>query len=245
MQHEDVQPDKANTDIDTNRHTLQRVKDKTKATTRRVLHIDSTEGEDGEKDAYDAAVEELNDSPAFNTSKFLKKSRIGPSGGPDKFIALLQSTVHAVVDPKAAIKSRASRKTAGKLSKDRPYLSRQADLDFLEAHDDLERAQGTQDMNDDEETAARKDEDIGDRAKRIQDLENKRHNMRVAWVTGRHVQRVRVVDAVAPPPFPDDSFFIEEDDCGFPAFNWEKWIGYVRPGPLRRRDALLIWHRNL
>jgi hypothetical protein len=51
--------------------------------------------------------------------------------------------------------------------------------------------------------------------------------MRVAWVTARHVQRVRVVDVMNPPRFPDDSFFFEEDDCGFKQFNWVKWLAYV------------------
>ncbi len=51
--------------------------------------------------------------------------------------------------------------------------------------------------------------------------------MRVAWVTARHVQRVRVVGAILPPPFPDDSFFDGVDDCGFTEFKWGKWIAYV------------------
>ncbi|TVY81863.1 hypothetical protein LSUE1_G007993 [Lachnellula suecica] len=230
MQHNVPPPDTSSPDIVSNRHALQRVKDKAKAKTKRLLHIDSSddEDEDEEKTAYEATVEELNDSPAFNTSKLLNTSRIGPAGLPDKAIALLQSTAHAIIDPKAAIKSRATRKTAGKLAKSRPYLSRQADLDFLEAHDDFVRAK--EDMtngNDDDETAAQKDGDIDHCAQHIQDLEDKRQSLRVAWVTARHVQRVRVVDAISPPPFPEESFFVEEDDCGFPEFNWGKWIGYV------------------
>ena len=226
MRHDGIQPDTSNADISTNKHTLRRVKDKAKATTK-ALHIDSFSGdEDGEKSPYQAAVEELNDSPAFNTSKFLNKSRIGPSGIPDRVIAFVQGTAHAVIDPKGAIKYRATRKTAGKLAKSRPYLSRQVDLDFLEAHDDLVRVQDTQNSNDDEATTARKDGDVDDCEQHVQALEDKRHNMRVAWITARHVQRVKVVDTI-PPPFPDDSFFEEKDDCGFPAFDWGKWIAYV------------------
>jgi len=227
MHHDGIQADTSNADIITNRHTLRRVKDKAKTTAKRALNIESSRDEDGEKTTYEAAVEELNDSPAFNTSKFLNKSRIGASGVPAKVVAILQGTANAIIDPKAAIKYRATRKTAWKLAKSRPYLSQQADLDFLEAHDDLMRAQDTHDANDDNKTAARKDGDIDDAEHHIQDLENKRHNMRVAWVTAQHVQRVRVVDAIPPPPFPDDSFFEEKDDCGFPAFNWGKWIAYV------------------
>jgi hypothetical protein len=122
-------------------------------------------------------------------------------------------------------------------------LSRQADLDFLEAHDDLVRVQDTHNANDDNETTARKDGDIDNAEQHVQDLENKRHNMRVAWVTARHVQRVRAVDTIPPPPFPDDSFFEEKDDCGFPAFNWGKWIAYVR-SRLLNQDTWIIQDRN-
>jgi hypothetical protein len=227
MQPNGVQPDTSTSDITSNKHTLRRIKDTAKAKTKKALHIDSSDPEHEDQSSYEAVVEELNESPAFNSSKFLNRSRIGPSGIPDKAIAILQGTANAIVNPKAAIKSRATHKTAGKLAKSRPYLSRQADLDFLEAHDDLVRAKDTQDGDDDDETAAKKDGDIEDRTQHIQALEDKRHNMRVAWLTARHVQRVRVVDTIPPPPFPDESFFMEKDDCGFPAFNWGKWIAYV------------------
>ncbi|TVY39143.1 hypothetical protein LOCC1_G007326 [Lachnellula occidentalis] len=229
----EVQPDTSNPDIATNRHTLQRVRQKFKITAKRALNIDSPEHEDVDKTPYAAAVEELNDSPAFNTSKLLNKSRIGSSGFPDKIIGLLQSTANAVLDPKEAIKSRATRKTAGKLAESHPYLSRQADLDFLEAHDNLARAQNTQNSNFDEAGTAQRDEDIDDCEEHVRALENKRHDMRVAWITARHVQRVRVVDSI-PPPFPDDSFFEYQDDCGFPAFDWGKWIAY---------KALIVSHQ--
>jgi len=230
MQNNGVQPDTSSPDITSNKHTLRRIRDAAKAKTKKALHIDSSEAEHEEHEdqsSYEAAVEELNESPAFNSSKFLNRSRIGPSGIPDKTIAVLQGTANAIINPKAAIKSRVTHKTAGKLAKSRPYLSRQADFDFLEAHDDLLRVKDTQDGDNDEEMTARKDGDIENRTQRIQALEDKRHNMRVAWVTARHVQRVRVVETTPPSPFPDESFFVEEDDCGFPAFNWGKWLAYV------------------
>ncbi|TVY55057.1 hypothetical protein LCER1_G007475 [Lachnellula cervina] len=222
---DEVRPDTSDPDIATNKHTLQRVREKVKTAAKRALNIDSPEHGDVDKTPYAAAVEELNDSPAFNTSKLLNKSRIESSGVPEKVIAFLQGTVNAVIDPKEAIKFRATRKTAGKIAKSHPYLSRQADMDFLQAHDDLAQAQDTQSSNVGEAGSAQRNEDVDDCEEHVQALENKRHNMRVAWITSRHVQRARVVDPL-PPPFPDDSFFEEKDDSGFSAFNWGKWIIY-------------------
>ena len=42
--------------------------------------------------------------------------------------------------------------------------------------------------------------------------------MRVAWVTARHVQRVRAVHTISAPSFPEESFFEKQDDCGYSEF---------------------------
>jgi hypothetical protein len=203
-----------------------KTKDKAKDRTKRALHIESAV-DDADKSSYEAGIEELNESPAFNPARFLKRARIGQAGLPARAVSVVQGAIEVIVNPKAAIKSRATRKTAGKLAKSRPYLSRKADLDFLEAHDDLQRAEGSRSRIDDEEEAAQKDGNIGQCEEHIAELERWRQNMRVAWVTARHVQRVRVVDAVPPLPFPDETFFEQQDDCGFTEFNWGKWIAYV------------------
>ncbi|CZR69087.1 uncharacterized protein PAC_18988 [Phialocephala subalpina] len=174
------------------------VRAKAKRKVKHILHIESPSDDDNE---YQAAVESLRTAQ--------------PSTPP--------RTAGAIVNPKAAIKARATRKTAGTLAKSRPYLSRKADLDFLEAHDDLQRAEDGKNASDDEETAARKREGVDKCEEQMEQMERSRQNMRVAWVTARHVQRVRVVDAVPSQQFPEDPFFEQEDDCGFLEFNWGKW----------------------
>jgi len=87
------------------------------------------------------------------------------------------------------------------LAKSNPYLSLKADLEFLQAHDDLTRAEGSQSGSGDQAQATRKTDNIDECEETIAETERRRKNVRVAWVTWRHVQRVRVVDAV-PPPFP-------------------------------------------
>ncbi|KAF4618405.1 hypothetical protein G7Y89_g14899 [Cudoniella acicularis] len=134
------------------KHRLQQLK--AKAKTRRALNLESSDNDN--KPPYKTAIEGLSESPAFNSSKFSNKARIGPAAIPDKVVALVQGTAEAIVDPKAALKSRATRKTAGKLTKSRPYLSRKADLDFLEANDNLARAKYRRDGEDDKRTAAEK-----------------------------------------------------------------------------------------
>jgi hypothetical protein len=207
--------------------------EKAKAKTKKVLNIESTEDDEVEETPDEAALREINESPAFNSSHFLNKARIGPSGVPDKAITILQGTVGAIVHPKSAIKRAATKKTAAKLAKSNPYLSRKADLEFLQAHDDLIRAEGSRSGSDDEAAAARKADNIDECEETISEMERRRKNMRVAWVTGRHVQRVRAVDAV-PPPFPNESFFYEQDDCGYPEFKCGRWIAYVSLSGMQR-----------
>ncbi|KAE9382127.1 hypothetical protein N431DRAFT_321239 [Stipitochalara longipes BDJ] len=205
---------------------LSEIKEKAKDKTKRVLHLDSSK-DDTEQSPYEAELEELTESPAFNPTKFLNRQRIGQAGFSAKAISAVQGTVQVITDPKGAIKSRATKKTAGTLAKSRPYLSRKADLDFLDAHNDLQRLEGSRNETKDEDEAAQKHGNIGQCEERIDELDRARLSMRVAWVTSRHVQRVRVVDAVPPPPFPDDAFFEQQDDCGFTEFNWGKWIAYI------------------
>lgn len=207
----------------TSKHSkLLHIKEKAKEKTKEVLHMDAKD--QGERSSYNAGIEELNESPAFNPSKFLNRARIEHAGLPAQVISTVQSTAAAIINPKKVIKSQATKKTAGTLAKSRPYLSRKADLDFLEAHDDLVRAEDSRGEEDGEEHGKRSD--INQCEEHFEELEKRRQSMRVAWMTARHVQRVRVVDPIAP-PFPDDSFFEQQDDCGFTEFNWGKWIAYV------------------
>ena len=211
------------------RQKLRGLKVKAVSKTKRALHIDSSDGEDdSEQSAFEAAMEEINDSPAFNSSKFLNKSQVKTTGKLNKVVAALQGTAETIRSPIATTKARATRKTAGKIVQNRPYLSRKADLDFLEAFDDLERVQSSRSGSDDEDATAEKNDSIARQEDKLREMEKKRQSMRVAWVTSRHVQRVRVVDLKSP-PFPEEHSFERVDDCGYPEYQWGKWFGHVRP----------------
>jgi hypothetical protein len=205
------------------------LKDRAKAKAKKALNVGYSAEDSSPQTPYEAAYQELNESPAFNSSRFLNKARSGPSGIPDKAIAFAQGTAEVLLHPKTAAKRHATRNAAGELAKSRPYLSRKADLDFLEAHDELKRAKGadSRDGGGYEEDLEKRRRDINHCEDHIQEMERRRQSMRVAWVTARHVQRVRAVYAVSPPPFPEQSFFEKQDDCGNTEFQWGKWLGYV------------------
>lgn len=79
-------------------------------------------------------VDEINESDA---DTILNTSRLGSGSRFERTKGILRGTADAIVHPVESIKSKATRKAAAKLAKSRPYLSNQASLDFLEAHNDL------------------------------------------------------------------------------------------------------------
>lgn len=217
------------------RHEPNGLRSKAKKKAKRLIKIaeGSSLSEDNEEDQFlDAVVEEINQSAAFDADKVLNASGLGNVSRKQRTKNILQGTAGAITHPIASIKSKATRKTAEKLAKSRPYLSNQADLDFLEAHDNLNQAKDAQNTSDDEDAMEDNLNNINHYEKKFHTIERSREEMRVAWVTGRHVHRVRVVDKI-PPPFPSDEYFERPNDQGSTEFKWGKWIGYVSMHPLK------------
>ncbi|ESZ90497.1 hypothetical protein SBOR_9127 [Sclerotinia borealis F-4128] len=207
-------------------HESDGLRSKMKAKAKRLLRIDdgnSSSGDNEEDQYFDAIVEGINQSAAFDADNALNTPKVGKGSRMERTKKALRGTADAIIHPVASAQSRATRETAGELAKSRPYLSNQANLDFLEAHDDLQQARDAQ--NTSKITTQENQDNIDHCEEKVQAIERKREEMRVAWVTDRHVQRVRAVDKV-PPPFPPDRYFETQDDHGFTEFNWAKWIGY-------------------
>ncbi|KAL8644931.1 MAG: hypothetical protein Q9210_006998 [Variospora velana] len=126
--------------------------------------------------------------------------------------AKIQASFHTVAGtinkPKQALRGKATRSTAGRLSRiDRPYLSKHMDMDLIEAHDDLSLAQSTS------STARLTSQDSQDLRndnyrERVEQLEARRECLRAAYTTGRLVQRMRVVPK-RHIDFPDHGYFVE------------------------------------
>ena len=198
---------------------------------KKALPIDSSSNDDIEEECvetneYQAAMREINESPAFDSSRLLNNGRLGPIGLQDRAVATTQATRHFISSPKAALKTRAARKTAGRLAKSQPFLSKEADLAFLRAHDKLHEAEGSRDSSGEVGITDGCSVDVNERLDKIEQIEATRESMKVAWVTTRHVQRVRVIDTTLPPRL-EDTAFEKLDEFGFKEFQWAKWFAYV------------------
>ena len=170
---------------------------------------------------------ELNNSPAFDPTKFWGKKRPSATRAARKVWSILYASGETFINPKKSLKSRATKTTASQIAKRQPRASRKADLQFLEAHEDLESARISRDYNEDEDIQRKKDREVDDAANTIHTLQEKREAMRVAWMTRRHVTRVKAISKEKE-PYPGDSYFEKADDCGATEFMWGKWIGFVR-----------------
>ncbi|KAF7885351.1 uncharacterized protein EAF01_011416 [Botrytis porri] len=86
-------------------------------------------------------------------------------------------------------------------------------------------AKDAQHDGDDEDAIEDHQNNIDYFEKRVDKIQRTREEMRVAWVTARHVHRVRAIDSI-PPSFPPIQHFEMKDDHRFTELKWEKWIGY-------------------
>lgn len=148
------------------------------------------EGSEGKKarDEKDPATDRLQHDPAFNPSHLVKKKHDRPSNITNKALGGLQSIGRSIAHPKDSIKSKATKTTAGQLSKaERPYLSHKSDLDFLQAHDQLRRAESTSSSRR-QPTDEQDDPTVLHQKDRIQEMKSHRESLRVAWTTARHVR---------------------------------------------------------
>lgn len=209
------------------RKRLSILKSRTKTKTKRFFKVDGA-GVDGESEPEeDGVFDNIEHDPAFHTSALVKEKRFRPGKTADKTLGHIKSLGKAVVHPVESIKSKATRTTAGQLSKaDRPYLSKTADKNYLQAHDNLKRAESTssskENTSDEEQQSL-----IGNHRDKVREMEAHRESLRAAWTTSRHVRRVRVVPK-RHVDFPDNDYFVERDEEGnYVRYDWLAWLGYV------------------
>ena len=149
-----------------------------------------SEGREGKRaqDEKDQAGDRLKHDPAFNPSHLVKRKHDRSSNITDKALGGLQSIGRSIAHPKDSIKTKATRTTAGQLSKaERPYLSHKSDLDFLEAHDNLRRAESTSSSRR-QSSDEQDDPTVLHQKGKIKEMKDHRESLRVAWTTARHVR---------------------------------------------------------
>ena len=195
--------------------------------TQKLFKLDDTMENDESEDAGEVSLDNINHDPAFNTCQLIKKKRFRPGRTADKTLSAVQSIGNAVIHPIKSAKSTATRTTAGQLSKaERPFLSQRADIELLQAHDNLKRAESTSSSKQGTSDGERESL-IGGHRDRVQEIEKHRESLRAAWTTSRHVRRVRVVPK-SHINFPDNEYFVERDKGGeVVRYHWLKWLGYV------------------
>lgn len=211
------------------RKRLSGLTQKAKATTKKILKIRGAEGDHSEVDE-DEVPEQLEHNPAFAMSKLRKPKKFRPGKKVERAKDNVLALGNTIIHPIDGIKRGATRTTAGQLSKaDRPYLSREADLDFLGAHDKLKQAESTRSSQ--RGTADNEQDELDgvvyDHRDRIKEMKAHRESLKAAWTTSRHVRRVRVVPKQHI-KFPEDEYFVERDDRGNTIrYDWLKWLGLV------------------
>lgn len=201
------------------------LKQKAKAKTKSLLTINDAKTPEGEDDV---AVN-LQGDPAFNPGFLRDKQKKSKRESVVSAAAGLSAVATSIISPKDAIKGKATRTTAGKLSKvQRPYLSKDADLEFLEAHNRLDRVESSRSSR---QTTSDDDRDslIEGHKLKIEELKAHRESLHVAWTTTRFVTRARVVPK-RHLDFPDRSVFVKntKEKRSWARYDWLKWIGHVR-----------------
>lgn len=203
---------------------------KAKEKTMKILRVDG--GRSSEKGAISeesGALSIIEHDPAFNPRMLnQQKPAATDVSVTTKARETLRSLATAVVHPKDSVKSKAAKTTADKLSNAvRPYLSQEADLDFLNAHHDLDRANSTRSSG--QETSEVEDGSLtSDRKSKVHEMEAHRESLRVAWITSRHVSRVRVVPK-RQIKFPSTSYLTKGGIQGqLVQSKLLVWLGHVR-----------------
>ena len=224
---------------------LRALTSKTKAKAKKLLKIGNEEstGEGSEIENYDV-IRNIERDPAFSQNQRHKQKRWNDGGTAHNPLGTLESVAATIIHPKKAIKSKVTRTTAGQLSKaERPYISKEADMKFLEAHDNLHHAESSRFSKPVTSYNEGGNVTIGQREK-VKEMREHRESLRAAWTTSRHVRRVRVVPK-RHIEFPDNDFFVRKDSEG-EHFDWQSWLGYVQlhfpkisKGPLTSQQTII------
>jgi len=209
----------------TKRAKLRGLGHKAKEKTKHLLSVSDTKSLGDEEEV----AQTIRGDPAFNPGYLRDKAKKSKRRSALNAAASLGSLAKSAVHPVDAIKGKAVRTTASKLSQvQRPFLSKDADLEFLEAHDELDRAESSrasrQVASDDDD----QDSLVEGHRHRVEQLKAQRESLRVAWTTTRFVTRVRVVPK-RHFDYPKRQAFVKavEERRTWARYDWLKWMGHV------------------
>ncbi|KAG9572492.1 hypothetical protein KCV04_g24815, partial [Aureobasidium melanogenum] len=125
--------------------------------------------------------------------------------------------VKIIVHPQDAAKKLAASKAA---IKDRPYLSEEADKEFLDAHDSLSKAKTSASRS----NASADQEAVDDQRERVERIEGLRQSRKVAWTSSRHFRRAIVFPKREFSPPPKENYTYVDTQTGERRVNWMAWL---------------------
>jgi len=199
--------------------TKERVKSlgrETKAKTKNLLHLNKhtlAPEEEATAGLEDDPYQDFRHDPAFDPAQLVApkpslSTRI--AGG-------LSNGVKIIVHPQDAAKKFAASKAA---IKDRPYLSEEADKEFLDAQDSLSRAKTDAFQSND----SGDHEAVDDQRERVRRIENLRQSRKVAWTSSRHFRRALVFPKREfPSPAKEDHSYVDAQ-TGERRVDWMAWL---------------------
>ena len=183
---------------------------------------------DPDPDPVDSRDElRLSDDPAFDPALVLtRKPPKGRKGSGGALVDQLKGAGEAALHPQRALRAKATRVTANKISESqKPYLTAEQDLELLRANEDLIKASpstssvgvdGDSDSNGEAESALN----------RLKNIEANRASIKTAWAIGRHVARVRAVQKPRRKPLRQD--YVQNNAAeNQQRFEWEKWLAQL------------------
>lgn len=224
---------------DTTKSKRQRVKEighEAKVKTKRLLsrhhapeHVQA-EDDDGE---YDDPYENIQDNPAFDPSQLVSKKKWTVEATADRALGSIVAGAKAIAHPTDAAKRKAASKVA---VEDRPYLSREADLEFLNAHADLDTAKSHDNPGSSNTEEVRQGKD------NVEALEELRRSRKVAWTTSHHMRRLLVVPKREIDTPKKDQFRVRDERSGREKFDWQSYYSALNKHALQNFASNSMGH---
>lgn len=202
------------------RERIRSLRQKTKSKAKKLLNLGSPNSHEADDDGYGQLEPDLEDDPAFNPTQLDRMANPVSQRASEQKMGPLHRVLKTVSHPKDAIKSAATKTTAGILSTVVDFhTSERADFTFLQTHCDVARGDDANDFPDPSSDGY---------LNTTRKLESHRESIRVAWITSAHVDRVRVVPRrqMKCPELSAYKKYNEDGVCV--GYEWRKWLGAVR-----------------
>lgn len=199
---------------------------------RLLMRVDDATSTETPLDGDGKVVKGVTDNPSFDTAMIEPKEHTAVGNAILNTVSLAKNAAQIVIHPQQHSKTKGAAKFT---ASENPYLEENADVKLLAAHDELERAKPVDD-----------DDSVGwdlfkEKKEEVEEIQHEREAARNAWITGKHVKRVRVVPTKFV-DYPRTSQFREYGEDGrYVRWQWERYIGHVSKSLGNFEDVAEFW----